>query len=108
MKKKEIRLLDVEEERRKQKEIELDELAQTALHYALFDGRISATFIRKCCGISYPRAARMIDQLEELGYVSKLNGKSSRKVFITRDEFNRLFGVEQLWEKIVVAVAFYG
>ena len=96
MKKKEIRLLDVEEEKRKQKEIELDELAQTALHYALFDGRISATFIRKRCGISYPRAARMLDQLEELGYVCKFNGKASRKVLVTRDEFNRLFSVEQI------------
>ena len=96
MKKKEIRLLDVEEERRKQKEIELDELAQTALHYALFDGRISATFIRQRCGISYPRSARMIDQFEELGYISSSDGKSSRKVLITRDEFNRLFDVEQL------------
>ena len=88
-----IRLLDVEKEREKIKTMDLDPLAYSALSTALLKnkGTISATAIRLNFHISYPRAARLIDQLEELGYIGELTEKFTRKVYLSIEEVNKIF-----------------
>ena len=40
--------------------------------------------------IGYARAARLIDQLEESGYISPMDGSKPRQVLITKEEYDRL------------------
>lgn len=94
MKKKEIRLLDVDKEREKLKEmVDLDPLVPDALKIAITKDKmiISATLIRRNFQISYPRAARMIDQMEYLGYVSEPYAVGKSKVLISLDDYNKIF-----------------
>lgn len=39
--------------------------------------------------IGYNRAARIIDQLEQLGYISGANGSKPRDVYITEADLNK-------------------
>ncbi len=48
--------------------------------------------IRRRFAIGYPRAARIIDQMEEAGYISSADGVKPRTVYITEEEFNQIFG----------------
>ena len=110
MKKKEIRLLDVDKEREKLKEmVDLDPLVPDALKIAITKDKmiISATLIRRNFQISYPRAARMMDQMEYLGYVSEPYAVGKSKVLISLDDYNKIFENNGQWKKIV-EVAFCG
>ncbi len=60
---------------------------------ASIDAKVaSATMIRRRFAIGYPRAARIIDQMEEAGYISSADGVKPRTVYITEEEFNDIFG----------------
>lgn len=71
---------------------EMDELLPLALKSAIDCGQASATMIRRKFAIGYPRAARIIDQMEEAGYISTADGVKGRTVYITLDEFHDIFG----------------
>ena len=47
----------------------------------------STTVIQRKLSVGYARAARIMDQLEQLGYVSAAEGNKPRKVLITRAQF---------------------
>lgn len=47
----------------------------------------STTVIQRKLSVGYARAARIMDQLEQLGYVSPAEGNKPRKVLITRAQF---------------------
>ena len=42
--------------------------------------------------MGYARAARLVDMMEEQGYVSGFDGSKPRKVLITRAKWEALFG----------------
>jgi S-DNA-T family DNA segregation ATPase FtsK/SpoIIIE len=44
--------------------------------------------------IGYARAARLIDQMEEHGYITPADGSKPRQVLITRDQLSELLGEE--------------
>lgn len=71
---------------------ETDELLPLALKAAIDCGQASATMIRRKFAIGYPRAARIIDQMEEAGYISTADGVKGRTVYITEEEFKEIFG----------------
>ena len=71
---------------------EMDELLPQALKVSIECGQASATMIRRKFAIGYPRAARIIDQMEEAGYISSADGAKGRSVYITEEEFKQLFG----------------
>ena len=52
-------------------ESEQDALFEEAVDLALRTGRISTSFLQRQLGIGYPRAARLMDQLEQEGIVSR-------------------------------------
>ena len=93
--KKEIRVFDVDKEKEKIKgmEVELDPLIPDALKAAITKDKmiISATSIRKNFHISYPRAARMMDQLETLGYITPFSNQKWRKVLLSLYDFDKIF-----------------
>lgn len=47
------------------------------------EGHISTSLIQRHFQIGYNRAARIIDQLEQLGYITGANGSKPRDVLIT-------------------------
>lgn len=66
-----------------------DELIPQALDMFLSKGWASTTMLQKHLGVGYPRASKIVDQMEELGYISPVNGKT-RKVLITKEEYQKL------------------
>ncbi len=71
---------------------EMDELLPQALKVSIECGQASATMIRRKFAIGYPRAARIIDQMETAGYISSADGPKGRTVYTTEEEFKELFG----------------
>ena len=71
---------------------DLDPLLPQVLKASIDAKVASATMIRRRFAIGYPRAARIIDQMEEAGYISSADGVKPRTVYITEEEFNDIFG----------------
>lgn len=100
--KEEIRVFDVDKEKEKIKgmEVELDPLVPDALRIAITKDKmkISATSLRRNFQISYPRAARMIDQLESLGYIASYNNQIGKRVLLSLYDIDKIFGNEKDFE----------
>lgn len=71
---------------------EMDPLLPQALKAAIECKQASATMIRRRFAIGYPRAARIIDQMEAAGYISSADGVKGRTVYTTEEEFEQYFG----------------
>lgn len=63
-----------------------DELFDEICDYMIDEGHISTSLIQRRFQIGYNRAARIVDQLEELGYISGQNGSKPRAVLITEKQ----------------------
>ena len=60
--------------------INLDELYNAALEIVKTERKASTSFLQRKLQIGYNRAARIIDQMEEKGIVSKANHVGKREV----------------------------
>ena len=60
-----------------------------AVKLAIEEGKISTSLMQRRLGVGYGRAAKMIDEMVELGYVSKPDGNKPRRVLITMEEYMR-------------------
>ena len=58
-----------------------------AVKLAIDAGKISTSLMQRNLGVGYGRAAKIIDRMEELGYVSPPDGNKPRRVLITMQEF---------------------
>ena len=58
-----------------------------AVRLAIEQGKISTSLMQRKLGVGYGRAAKIIDRMEELGYVSAPDGTKPRHVLITMQEF---------------------
>ena len=65
-------------------------LTAEAVKLAIDAGKISTSLMQRNLGVGYGRAAKLIDQMEEMGYVSKPDGNKPRRVLITMDEYVRM------------------
>lgn len=63
-----------------------DELFNEICDFMIDEGHISTSQIQRRFQIGYNRAARIIDQLEDIGYVSGQNGSKPRAVLITEKQ----------------------
>lgn len=68
------------------------ELLKKALAFAINSGSISISQVQRRFQIGYIRAAGLVDKMEELKYISGNEGSKARRVFITREEFEQLYG----------------
>ena len=64
-----------------------DPLVRQALDVAFESGKISTSLLQRRLSIGYGRAAKIIDRLEELGYVSAPEGQKPRQLLISKQEF---------------------
>lgn len=66
---------------------EEDPMLKPAIELAVESGKIATSFIQRKLHIGYGRAARLIDIMESLGYVSAPDGSNPRKVLITKQQY---------------------
>ena len=59
-----------------------DNMLDEAVDLVLKTGRASTTLLQRRLGIGYPRAARLMDQLEEEGIIGPATGSQPRAVLV--------------------------
>ena len=69
-----------------EEETDEDELLPAAIGTMVLAGKLSTSLLRRRLKVGYGRAARLIDRIEELGYVSAPNGNEPRRVLLRRVE----------------------
>ncbi len=68
----------------------LDPKFRAAVEIAVESGKISTSLLQRKLEIGYGRAAKIIDQMEETGYVSAPDGNKPRKILISKEEFMQM------------------
>ena len=58
-----------------------------AVKLAIETQKVATSLLQRRLGVGYGRAAKIIDRMEDLGYVSAPEGNKARKVLITYQEF---------------------
>ncbi len=58
-----------------------------AVEIAINENKVSTSLLQRKLEIGYGRAAKIIDRMEELGYVSGADGNKPRQILITKQEF---------------------
>jgi S-DNA-T family DNA segregation ATPase FtsK/SpoIIIE len=46
--------------------------------------------IQRKCSVGYNKAGKIVEWMEDMGYISSFDGAKARKVLITKEEFERL------------------
>lgn len=64
-----------------------DPMLKNAIELAIESGKISTSLIQRRLSLGYGRAAKLIDRMEQLGYVSAPDGQKPREVMITKEEY---------------------
>jgi S-DNA-T family DNA segregation ATPase FtsK/SpoIIIE len=67
-------------------EADKDDLLDDAIDLVVGSGRASTTFLQRRLGIGYPRASRLMDQLEEEGIVGPAEGSRPREVLVDNED----------------------
>ncbi|MCL4493914.1 MAG: DNA translocase FtsK [Firmicutes bacterium] len=70
---------------------ETDPLFPEAVKIAVESGQASTSMLQRRLRVGYTRAARLIDAMEERGYVGPSEGAKAREVRITMAEYHRIF-----------------
>ncbi len=80
--------------KKKQQELDIgddgapeDPMLKNAIELAIDSGKISTSLIQRRLSLGYGRAAKLIDRMEQLGYVSAPDGQKPREVLITKQDF---------------------
>lgn len=69
-----------------------DDLYDEAVKLVVADGQASISYLQRKLKIGYSRAARIVDQMEEMGVVSGYDGSKPRKVLIEEKDLENLYG----------------
>lgn len=69
-----------------------DPLMKDVLRRVIETNQASASQIQRKFAVGYNRASRIIDQMEENGYIGPLDGAKPREVYITREKFIEIYG----------------
>lgn len=72
------------------KEQETDELLIKAIQIVVESQNASTSFLQRKLRIGYSRAARLLDQMEERGIVSRMDSGGKRQVLITKEQFDEM------------------
>lgn len=71
--------------------ISFDPVLKDALRFFIQANQASITMIQRRFGVGYARAARIIDQMEQNGFISPADGSKPRQVLISLEEYNLIF-----------------
>ncbi|MBQ4268630.1 MAG: DNA translocase FtsK, partial [Clostridia bacterium] len=70
----------------------VEEVYIEALRCVLMAGNASISMIQRKCSVGYNRAGKIVEWMEEMGYISAFDGAKARKVLITKEEFVSKYG----------------
>lgn len=73
---------DLVQYRQKEESNSINEIFKEAMQFAIDTGTISTSALQRKFSIGYAKAARIINTMEEMGYISPANGSTSRQVLI--------------------------
>lgn len=65
-----------------------------ALRMVVAQGSASISMIQRKFSVGYNKAGRIIEWMQEMGYVSDFEGSKTRRVLLSQEEFDRLYGGE--------------
>lgn len=68
-----------------------DELFEDVCRFIYEQGSASTSLIQRNFSVGYGRAARLVDALEDKGFISGPKGSKARDVFITSEDLSELF-----------------
>ena len=72
-----------------------DPLMPQALKCVIENGQASISMLQRRLVIGYPRAARIIDQMQDANFISAQDGSKPRSVLITMEQYEEMFGDEE-------------
>lgn len=67
-----------------------DELLMDALTTVIEADYAAVSLLQRRLSVGYPRAARLVDRLSELGWVGPHEGSKPRKILITREQYEHI------------------
>ncbi|MCL2424928.1 MAG: DNA translocase FtsK [Oscillospiraceae bacterium] len=67
-----------------------DDLLPQAVDVIMETGQASVSLLQRRLKLGYSRAARIVDQMEEMGVVGPFEGSKPRNILITRDQWNQM------------------
>lgn len=67
-----------------------DEMLPAAVDVVLETGQASVSMLQRRLKLGYSRAARLVDQMEELGYVGPFEGSHPRKLKLTKEKWQEI------------------
>lgn len=70
----------------------VDDYFKAAVKFVMQNGAASVSYLQRKLSVGYSRAARIVDQMEEKGYIGGATGSKTRKVIITPEQFRQDFG----------------
>ena len=70
---------------------DMDELYKKALILVINEKKVSMSLLQRKLSIGYNKAGRLIDKMEEAGYITNFEGKNARKVLITQAQYDERF-----------------
>lgn len=77
----------IESDEKKSKSEPQDELTSDAVAFILKSNQASVSMLQRRFRIGYNRAARIIDEIEEMGIIGPSDGSRPRQVLVTEDEY---------------------
>ncbi len=79
-------------------EMEGDEMLPAAVDVILETGQASVSMLQRRLKLGYARAARIVDEMEELGIVGPFQGSKPRSILVTKEQWEAMRGgqTEQL------------
>ena len=66
---------------------DVDDLFNQAVQTVIENGSASVSVLQRRLGIGYPRAARLVDELEKKKVIGPFEGSKPRKILITETEW---------------------
>lgn len=72
--------------------LDLDPLFNDAINYVLNDEQASISYLQRKLKVGYSRAARIVDQMEDLGIIGPHEGSKPRRLLKTKEEIEELLG----------------
>ncbi len=73
---------------------EFDSLMPEVLKCVIESGSASTSMIQRRFSVGYARASRIIDQMEVHKFIGPLEGSKPRPVYISREQYKELFGID--------------
>ena len=67
-----------------------DELLPAAVDVILETGQASVSMLQRRLKLGYARAARIVDEMEERGYVGPFEGSKPRQLLITKEQWQEM------------------